>query len=71
LSLFYISSFWQETLLAHAINKNIAGKWGWTLKHRQFASLYFGSGLTNNYLALVVIFNKIFSISSCSGQDKQ
>jgi hypothetical protein len=44
-------------------------KRGWTFKHQKFASLYFSSGLTNNYLALVVIFNKIISISSCSGLD--
>jgi len=47
-------------------NKNIAGKWGRTLKLRQFASLYFGSGWTNNYLALVVNFSFISFFSSCS-----
>jgi len=47
----------------------IASKRGRTLKLEQFASLYIGSGWTNNHLTLVVIFNKIFSISNCSGQD--
>jgi hypothetical protein len=37
--------------------------------HLQFASLCFISGLSNIYLALVVIFNKIISIISCFGQD--
>jgi hypothetical protein len=47
----------------------IASKRGWTLRLQQFASLYFSPGWTNIYLALVVIFNKMFSISICSGQD--
>jgi LytS/YehU family sensor histidine kinase len=37
------------------------------MKHQQFAQLFFGSGVTNNYLALVVIFSKIFTINSWSG----
>jgi hypothetical protein len=52
-----------------AANKSIAGKRGWTLKHQQFASLCFSSGLTNTYLALVVIFNFLSVFSSSSGLD--
>jgi len=47
----------------------IASKRGRTFKLQQFASLYFCSGWTNTYLALVAIFNKIFSVSICSVQD--
>jgi hypothetical protein len=58
---------------------SIASKRGRTFKLQQFltsqlfsgrviASLYLCPGLTNIYLALVVIFNKIFPIGICSGQ---
>jgi hypothetical protein len=61
----------QETFInsLQAANMGIAGKRGMTLKHQQVASLCLSPGMTNNYLALVVIFNKKFSIISWSGQD--
>jgi len=59
----------KELVMQTAANIGIASKRGGTLKLQQFASLYFSSGWTNTYLALVVIFNKIFSVSICSGQD--
>jgi hypothetical protein len=37
-------------------------KWGWTLKLRLFASLYFGSGRRISIWLFVVNFNFIFSI---------
>ena len=37
-------------------------KWGWTLKHRLFASLYFCSGRRISVWLFVVNFNFIFSI---------
>jgi hypothetical protein len=43
--------------LMHYWQQEYCSKRGRTLKLQRFASLYFGSGLTNNYLALVVIFN--------------
>jgi hypothetical protein len=44
--------------LMHYCQQEYCSRRGRTLKLQRFASLYFAPGLTNNYLALVVIFNK-------------
>jgi hypothetical protein len=46
-------------------------KQGWTIKHQLFAGISSGSGRRVSIWHLVVNFNFSFSISICTGQDKQ
>jgi hypothetical protein len=45
-------------------------KWGWTLKFRVFASLYFSSGKQISIWLFVVNFNFIFSTCRQAGQQR-
>ena len=62
-----LKNYFENLNLIPIINKNYCQhgyccKWGWTLKPRLFASLYFSSGRRISIWLFVVNFNFIFSI---------